>query len=332
MTKKSPKRRIKTAKISLISLVPAGANEVRTLFKSKAGVEMAAVAKMGPEGYLTSLVYTPDRTDYEGDIADVATIKQMAHDFITNMEGTGIDVLHSCQPLPPEAARVCETFIVQKGDPRFVGITDDRGDAIDPEGSWGVIIKIDDPDLRSRYATGEWIGVSMFGSATVEPVTKSQTVPENPKMDPTQMAELLKSFGKTLSTEIVEGLAKALTPAKEDPKPEPVSKTVPFEGDPMNAEDLAKHADKVLFASLDLSVPADLAKWQAHVAKKTAEQKPEPNAAEIAKLQAQIAKLQGRSAAPGADAGADEGTLTTSQKLAKATARAVQLKKDGVIR
>jgi hypothetical protein len=333
MSKKKPTRRIKAAKISLISLVPAGANEVRSLFKSKGQIELAAVAKMGVEGYLTSLVYSPDRTDFEGDTAEVPAIKQMAHDFITNMEGTGIDVLHSCEPLSPEQARVCETFIVQKGDPRFVGITDDRGEAIDPEGSWGVVIKIDDPDLRSRYATGEWVGVSMFGSAIVEPVTKSQDLTKDSTMDEKMFAELLKSFGADLSATIVEGLAKALAP-KEDPKPEPVAKTsVEFEGDPMNPEDLAKHADKVLLASLDLGNPEDLAKWQAHVVAKQAP-KADPvdeTPAEIAKLQAQLLKLQGRSVA-GGDVPADAPALTTAQKLAKATARAVQLKKEGVIR
>lgn len=323
-----PKRRIKAAKISLISLVPAGANRVTSLFKGHDAVEMSAVAKMDVEGYLTALVYVPDMVDSQLDVADAQAIKQMAHDYISNMEGNGIDILHDCKPVGAERARVCETFIVQKGDPRFAGVVDDQGAPVDPAGAWGVVIKIDDPRLRSLYATGEWIGVSMFGSATVEPVTKS--APKETKMDEKQMAELLKTFGTTLSQEIVAGLAKALTP---EPAPAQAAPNVEFEGDPFSAEDVAKHAERVLFASLDLSKSADLAKWQAHLAKR-AQNQPAPagTEAQISDLEKQIAKLRKASNAGGEPSGATDAPLTLAQKLAKSKERAVALKKEGVIR
>jgi hypothetical protein len=61
--------------------------------------------------------------------------------------------------------------------------------------------------------------------------------------------------------------------------------------------------DKVLFASLDLSKPADLAKWQGHVAKRQAEvATPEDQLklaqAELAKAQEKLAKLAKTSTVP----------------------------------
>jgi len=329
---KAPRRRIRAAKISLISLVPAGANQVISLFKSQGAVELSALAKIDVEGYLTSLVYRPDATDTQRDIADVEVVKDMAHGFISNMEGNGIDVLHDGNPVGSDRAHVCETFIVQKNDPRFAGIKDDDGATIDPEGSWGVVIKIDDADLRSRYATGEWVGLSMFGSAIVEPVTKSTTPHTEIEMDEKQMAELLKGFGVNLSASIVEGLAKALAPVepKAEPKAEPVAKTeTKFEGDPMDAEDLAKHADKVFLADCDLNTVDGLKKWSDHLASKKVEKVVDP---EIEKLERELAKLKKASANSAEPKSAPAGKSTLAERLAKGTERAVRLRKEGFIR
>jgi len=329
MTKKA-KRRIKAAQISLISLVPAGANRVKSLFKNKDAVEMQAVAKIDAKGYLTSLVYMPDETDTHGDVAKAGDIMQWAHDFIPNMEGNGIDVLHDGKPVGNDRAHICETFIVQKGDPRFAGMTDEDSKPLDPEGSWGMVIKIDDPDLRSRYATGEWVGVSMFGSAIVESLTKSTPTSTEFKMDETKMAELLKAFGSNLSSDIVAGLAKALAPVAPVAPEAPVAQTVAFEGDPNSAADVAKHAEKVMFASLDMSKSADIAKWQAHLAKQ-ADSGANPNQDRIDGLEKEIAKLRG-APSNGGEPVRKTGELTLSEKLAKSTERAVRLKKAGVIR
>lgn len=330
-----PKRRIKAAKISLISLVPSGANRVTSIFKSRDDVvEMAAVAKIDAQGYLTTLVYLPDCVDAHGDVAKADDIRQWAHDFIPNMEGNGIDVLHDGQPVGNERAHICETFIVQKGDPRFEGIQDDAGNPVDPTGAWGVIVKIDDPDLRSRYATGEWVGVSMFGSAIVEPLINKSTTKEN-EMDKEQMAELLKSFGTDLSKNIVDGLSKALKPepSKEEPaKDEPVQKAVEFVGDPNDPADVEQHLEKVLFSSLDMSKPADIQKWQAHLAKKAAKAEgDDPNAAQIQKLEKELAKLKKAPTASGEPTSTPEGEQTVAQKLAKGREIAAELKKQGVI-
>lgn len=332
---KTPRRRIRAAEISLISLVPSGANQVISLFKSQGAVELSALAKINAEGYLTTLVYMPNAVDWEGDVADATVVKDMAHGFISHMEGNGIDVLHDGKPVGSNRAHICETFVVQKGDPRFEGIKDDSGAAIDPEGSWGVVIKIDDADLRSRYATGEWVGVSMFGSALVEPVTKSSNPHTEIEMDEKQMAELLKGFGADLSASIVEGLSKALVPAepKAEPKTETVEKAeVKFEGDPMDVEDLAKHADKVFLASCDLNTVDGLKKWNDHLATKTVEKvEPTPEDAEITKLEREIAKLKKASANSAEPKSAPTAT-TLAEKLAKGKERAVRLRKDGFIK
>lgn len=332
-----PKRRIKSAKISLISLVPRGANQTRSLFKDRDAIELSAIAKLDVEGYLTAIVYRPDSTDSQGDVADHAAIKQAAHDFLANMEGNGIDVLHDCEPVGNDRAQICETFIVQKNDPRFANITDDQGEPIDATGAWAVIIKIHDPDLQSRYATGEWVGVSMYGDAVVEPILKrpagQPTQPQESKVDEKQMAELLKQFGATLSATIVEGLSKALKPV-EVPAPapvEPVAKSVPFEGDYSDPAAIAAHAEKVLFASLDMSKTADIVKWQAHLAKKAADAAPNPNEGRINELESELRKLRGAPAAGGEPSRGTTEQLTVAQKLAKGAERAARLKKDGVI-
>lgn len=332
MSKKA-KRRIKAAKISLISLVPAGANRITSLFKDKDAVEMQALAKIDAEGYLTALVYLPDSVDSHGDMAKADNIKQWAHDYIPNMEGNGIDVLHDGEPVGNDRAHICETFLVQKGDPRFVGMTDDEGQTVDPTGAWGVVLKIDDPDLRSRYATGEWVGVSMFGSAIVEPLTKSTPPTKEFKMDETQMAALLKAFGTNLSSDIVAGLSKALKPDPVKPtEPVKVEKTViAFEGDITKSADVAAHAEKVLFASLDMSNPADITKWQAVLAKKAADATPNPNQERIDTLEKELAKLSG-APANGAEPVVKTGELSLGEKLAKSTERAARLKKAGIIR
>lgn len=326
--KRRPKRQLKEGTISLISLVPRGANQVRSLFKDHDAVEACAVAKMGAEGMLTTLVYVPDDTDSQGDFAKAEHIRQWAHDFIPNMDGSGIDVLHDCQPLDAEQAHVCETFIVQKGDPRFEGITDDQGTAIDPTGAWGVIIKIDDPELRKLYETGEWVGVSMFGSAIAEPVSTTKSAdpePEEDPMTPEQMAEMAKM--------VAEAVAKATAPAEPEPAPE--APAIEFEGDIHDPEAVAKHADRVLFASLDMSKPADVAKWQAHLTKQAEARKQaeaaNPNADEIAKLQEQIRKLQG-APVDGSEPVTTPGTVSKADLFARGKERAERLKKAGVIR
>lgn len=288
------KRRIKRGKITHVSLCRRAMNQLPILMKSGDRVQIELLTKALPEGLIHALVYVPNVVDAEGDIASAQAIKQMAHDFLAN--GGNIDIEHNLQALGPDRVRIAETFLVQKGDPRFAGWKDYQGRDVNAEGSWALILKVLDSELLKLVESGELNGVSMFGNAEVELLHKTTNTTNTNSMNLEQMQALCEMLTKSL--------ASALAPKPVAPA-QPVQ--IPFEGDPLNSDDLAKHMDKVLLASLDLGKPADLAKWQGHVAKRQAEMKkaqetPETMLAtaqaELKKAQELVAKLQKVSGAP----------------------------------
>lgn len=163
-------RRIRKANITFISLVPAGANKIQPVYKDDGSVLFGTVVKASDtfdeKGELTAVVYAPEHRDSQGDIADAEVVKQACYDFIAN--GGKVDIRHDGKAVSAEQARVGETFLVQKSDARFHGWKDRDGQALDLTGAWATIIKIDDPELRKKYRSGEWAGVSMGGTAIVE--------------------------------------------------------------------------------------------------------------------------------------------------------------------
>lgn len=283
LSKRKASRRILDGDIFFLSLVDAGANEVVPVLKGKNLVKIESIAKMSNEGLLHTLIYGPDRVDTDGDTADHAGVQKLAHNYIRNMVGSGIDVMHNCQPVDSEDAYVCESFIIQKnGDDRFKGVSVDGRiieDTTELEGWWASIIKLNAPELREPFESGEWTGVSMYGSARVESVSKSdftQALADrlgiNPNketdMDEKVLAELL---AKSIAPLIAE--VKALnTNASSEPTPvvEPVVKTEPieFEGDMDDLEDVTKHEEKIFRGSLDFNKPVDLKKWRNYLAEK----------------------------------------------------------------
>lgn len=163
------KRRILKAKISFLSLCPRGMNQIQTLYKSDDGNEhsiaLATIVKdgMSEQGEITAVVYAPEIRDGEGDVASAEVIKEFAYDYAAN--GQGIDIRHNEEVLSAEDAFIAETFIVQKGDPRFVDIQDYEGNSVDVTGGWGVVIKVDNEGIRQAYREGKWGGISMGGLA-----------------------------------------------------------------------------------------------------------------------------------------------------------------------
>lgn len=158
--------RIKKARITFISLVPKGANQIPVIYKSDEGgdqtFEFSPIVKADMDkGEITAIVYAPELRDSQGHIASAEVIKQMAHDALGM--GLKLDIRHDLKPVSPERASIAESFIVQKGDSRFVGLKNSEGKEFDAEGSWAVVIKIHDPQLRADYREGKWEGVSMFG-------------------------------------------------------------------------------------------------------------------------------------------------------------------------
>lgn len=261
-------RRIRKAKIEFISLVPAGANMLQPVYKTDGTVSFGALTKASDNfdeaGELTAVVYAPEHRDSQGDIASAEVVKQMAYDFVAN--GAKVDIRHDGKALPPEKARVGETFIVQKSDERFHGWKDKSGKDVDLTGAWATVIKIDDPELRQKYRNGEWAGVSMGGTAIVDQ-EKSATLddfvaaiqkalnptrPTEPESD-TMNEEQFKILQKSLTdgfASLGESLTKALAPKTDDKKVEDkktedkkVEKKAPvFKGDYGDEVAVRKHA------------------------------------------------------------------------------------------
>lgn len=173
MPGKPARRRITKAKITHISLVPRGANQMRVVYKSDTDTaEFDTLIKddmLEEHGELTAIVYAPEVVDSQGDVASADVIKEMAYEFAKSGLGS-IDLKHDGKDLSRNDAWVAESFLVSKSDAkgRFSEVTDYSGQKVDLTGAWAVVIKIDNPDLRQLYRDGKWDGVSMFGNATVK--------------------------------------------------------------------------------------------------------------------------------------------------------------------
>ena len=258
-------------------------------------------------------MYAPETVDSQGDIASAEVIKQMAHEYVRNIGA--VDVRHDTKALPREKVTVVESFIIQKGDERFAAMKDYSGRPVDATGGWGVVIKVDDPDLRRLYREGHWNGVSMFGPAIVEPITKSAesiadalakrlaagttNTKEADDMDIKELEAALAKANGTLAETIVAGLVKALTPAKPDGKDGDGNKStvakIEFEGDPSNLEDIAKHEAKLEAALVKWDDPRSVAAYREKLAKRAADAAGKGNegkSAELVKAEAELAKAQ----------------------------------------
>lgn len=304
--KAEKRRRIKRGRITHVSLCRRAMNQLPVMMKSGDRVQLELLTKMQGD-LLHALVYVPEENgavDFEGDVAPATAIKQMAHDFLANASkaGGGIDVEHNLSVLGDDKVRIAETFLVQKGDARFAGWTDYNGRPVDAAGSWAMILKVLDPELRASIERGEINGVSMFGNAEVEVLAKAPPTNTNTTMTPEQMQAFCEMLTKSL--------ASALKPAAPAVPVNPGSASVndiPFEGNPLDVEDVAKHMDKIVLARVNWNDPASIAKYQGHVAKRQAEiakaqAKPESELdqakAELAKAQEKLAKLSKASGAP----------------------------------
>ena len=299
LSKAMRRRRITAAKITHISLVPRGANRMPVIFKADdqtLDVELLVKASddFDTKGELTALVYAPEQRDSQGDIASADVIKEMMYDAAR--DGVSIDVRHDGVALAKEQAFVAESFLVQKDDPRFEGIKTYDGVAVDPVGSWGVVMKVDDPALRQKYRDGEWNGVSMGGTAVVASeksddmltrvidemakrfgVTDDANTNEDFDMTKDEMAAALKESNADLAKSIVEGVgtlvkehlnappekkgeAKGAETTKaetKEPPKKPAPKAPVFKGDPTDPEALMKHQRALALFNLRKDVDWD---------------------------------------------------------------------------
>lgn len=158
-------------RIEYVSLVRQPVSRMRSIVKGDGTFELAAVCKGSTDGKtLTSIVYAPGRADAEGEFADADSIREMAYSHAEN--GFKLDLRHDGKPLPASEAHVAESFIIAKGDPRFLDWKDMDGHPVETEGAWGQVIALKSEALRERCRKGELQGVSMFGRADREEVAK----------------------------------------------------------------------------------------------------------------------------------------------------------------
>jgi hypothetical protein len=321
-------RRITKAKITFLSLCPKGKNKLPTIFKEDGGIEVGMLTKdMSEEGVILALVYAPEVRDADGDIASAAVIKDMA--YSAARDGMALDLRHDGVALKKEQAFVAEQFIVQKGDPRFEGMLSYDGQAVDPTGSWGVVIKVDDPQLRARYRSGEWGGVSMFGTAEVVHTSKSdddgladrivaRLTKKITQEEDTMTNEQIQTLAKAITDGVVAGIAKSAEAAPAAAAPAeaaPAAAAPVFKGDPTCVEDvkayreaLHKHDLQQRLAKAKTSaevdaILADVSKSdEAGTSGASGESDELKKArADLAKSQEQIRKLEGASRQPGTD-------------------------------
>lgn len=296
------RRRMVKAKIRYISLCPAGRNLMPVVYKSDDAdaFELSLLAKeLSDQGEIHACVYAPDLVDYDGEAADEAVIKEAAYGFLR--DGGEIDIRHDEKPVPRDQAYVAESFLIQKGDARFADMKDRSGRSIDVAGGWGVVIKIENPELREKYRTGEWSGVSMGGRAQFQDVsiydTTRKSQPNTPttgelNMDEEKLAEVVTKGVMAGLKADREAEAARKAAAEEEAAKNKVEKGIPFEGDPTNAEDVRKHLAKVEAAKIDWNDPEAVRK---HLDKVSGNTPKDPKQARIEELEKELRGHKGGS-------------------------------------
>ena len=155
-------REITDMQIKLISLVSAGANNKKIIYKNENFNELLRVdfkKSDAEQGVVYGIVYAPDEVDTQGDFANADEIKRAAYNFMKRSD------LSYCID-----AYICESWIVKSKDEFF-----------NEEGAWAVGIKIEDEELREMIKNGTITGLSMYGSGVIkgsekEDVTKGGVI------------------------------------------------------------------------------------------------------------------------------------------------------------
>jgi len=284
------KRRIKKASVKFLSLVPKGANRLPVIYKEDGAFDIDMLVKAGDnfneKGELLAVVYAPELRDSQGDIASADVIKDMMYDAAKN--GVSIDIRHNEKALAKSDAYIAESFIIQPGDARFADTKDRDGNRVDVTGGWGVLVKIDNPELRSLYSSGEWQGISMGGTAVVQQEKedlaaqvvetlinklsfKTLHISGDIEMTGDELKNMLIENNKTLVEGFASVITKALEPKKaddegnKDKKDDTQAAVLKFEGEP-TVENLRKHRLKVAKAKaldgIDWTNPESIAKGE----------------------------------------------------------------------
>lgn len=192
----NPKRIIKKANVTFISLVPHGANQKTIIYKSNEPdnsnlVKEVLITKVNEEQRLVyGIVYSPDEIDAHGDTASAEVIKQMAYDFMKDRKTDKVDKIHNEQA---GEGFVAESWLTKDNDAIF-------NDA--KPGSWAVAIKIEKDETWDQVKSGEIKGLSMQALASVETVKSDLNIPDIVKEMTKELVSVIKSaFGKNKTDE-----------------------------------------------------------------------------------------------------------------------------------
>jgi hypothetical protein len=164
-----PARRLHNIDVQYISLVDKGANLKKIIFKSDELTENPLIAKTveilktDEEKHLVyGVVYSPEETDSQGDVASAEEIEKAAHAFMSNRRIHQVDKNHNLQPTE---GNVVESWVTKTEDDIFGTEA--------PVGSWAVAIKVKNDETWAQIKKGEISGLSLMGNAEVEEVVKS---------------------------------------------------------------------------------------------------------------------------------------------------------------
>lgn len=349
-------RRIKKARIRFLSLVPKGANQLPVIYKEDGGLTLTPLTKaldnFDEKGELVAVVYAPEMVDSQGDVASAEVIKDMMYDAARN--GLSLDVRHDEKALGKDKAFVAESFEIQKGDPRFADMKNYAGEPVDVTGGWGVVVKVEDQELRKQYREGKWQGISMGGTAHVESLKSDPDssgllkalagffggmIPARPEqnsgdidMDSKELTKILADNNKAL----IEGITKAMKPdtdaaaddkTKADDSKAKADEAPVFKGDPTDIKAIEAHEKALKIHALrkgvDWTSPEAVAEYRTKLAEinKAAEAgEDDEQTAEIKRLEKQLAEAKKRTNQSVASGGDDQTALSKEDQTCVQTA------------
>ena len=105
------------------------------------------------KGLVYGIVYEPDMVDTDGDYATAEEIEKAAHNFLPQAE---INIEHKNNN--PDIS-VVESYIAP------INFSLEGSDQIVKKGSWVLVTKIHDEELRKSIIKENWTGYSMEGTA-----------------------------------------------------------------------------------------------------------------------------------------------------------------------
>ena len=162
------KRLLKSLDISFISLVDKGANQKTILYKSADANNdgqfnrTVNIAKVNEDQHeVIGIVYEPDTPDSDGDWTTADVIKDAEYRFMKNKNTGNVDQQHD---LVGDKGFIAESWIIQKNDVRLPDAK---------EGSWAVVIKVENEEVWGQIKSGDITGLSMYGMAVVDEIQKA---------------------------------------------------------------------------------------------------------------------------------------------------------------